>query len=117
MNQFELKQSITDLGFQHFTPACSTWRDAFIFQFDKHVLVLLIRARGVDFRYYSDFNNQVFLNNNGKVSLNEGLIIRNGYGQVSFNVHDHALRVASLFSCKEIDSCIAEVPSLQLLAM
>ena len=117
MKQIELKQAIMNLGFQHFTPACATWGDAFIFQFEDKVLAILTRSKGVDLRYYSEFNNQIFLNQNNTVSLNEGTIVRYGYGQVRINIHDHALKVATDFTCKKIDSSIDPTFALQGFAM
>ena len=106
-----------NLGFQRFTPACATWGDAFIFQFEDKVLAILTRRKGVDLRYYSEFNNQIFLNQNNTVSLNEGTIVRYGYGQVNLNIHDHALKVATDFICKKVDHCLAGTGFLQALAM
>ena len=104
MTKIELQNRIYSLGFQHFTPACPTWSDAFVYQFAAQVLVVLIRKKGVDLRYYADFNNQIFLNENNKLSLNAGVIVHSTYGVAKYNIHQLALDVATNFTFEKVDS-------------
>jgi hypothetical protein len=104
MNQNELKNRLSSLGFQHFTPACATWSAAFVYQFDTQVLVVLVRKRGVDLRYYARFNDQIFLDKNNKLSLNEGVIVRSTYGEAKFNIHNLVLEAATNFTIEKVDT-------------
>lgn len=98
MNLPELVYELLKMDFLYFKPLAKTWSAAFLISKNNgETLCILLRKKGIDFRYYAYSEGLIRISPNFKVSFSGGEIYRHFYYKSDRKITLIAYEAAKMF--------------------
>jgi len=98
LNLKDLIIFLVKLGFRYYKPVSRTWNMAFALKKGPEVLCILIRKNGIDLRYYENYNSEITVIENTKISMRDGDVYRNHYNESKNLITQKIKVIASSFA-------------------
>lgn len=90
----QVLEHLQNIGFEVYVPRTISWKYAFIASNQSQTVYFLVNKRGIDFKLYNSVR-ETKLDEKGKLFTDDGVMVRNYYGQSDVNIHELILEIAS----------------------
>jgi hypothetical protein len=106
LNLKDLIIFLVKLGFRYYKPLSRTWNMAFVLKKNQEVLCILIRKNGIDLRHYGNYNSEITIVGNTKISMHGGDVYRNHYNESKNLITKKIKVIASSFASGKFHDAI-----------
>ena len=91
----ELLFKLISLGFICCKTKCKTWNTAFLYKSNGSALCILLRKNGIDFRFYSKYENGLTIKDDNLLYMEGGEVFRNHYNRSNKIINTKAYNIAA----------------------